>query len=97
MPNLKRFQKILAKNYPQFSATLKDDCVVLTGEADKYEDLVHAGKPQTLLIYVQRLEDRPRSLPRNDAMRMWPLKCVSLKRSRRNIHHEFPDIRSGTN
>jgi glycerol-3-phosphate dehydrogenase len=44
MPNLKRFQKILAKNYPQFSATLKDDCVVLTGEADKYEDLVHAGQ-----------------------------------------------------
>jgi len=44
MNKLRKFQKQLAKIYPSFHAEAKDDCVVLSGTADNYEDLVKAGQ-----------------------------------------------------
>lgn len=44
MSNLSKLEKKLRKAYPSFHAEAVDDCVRLTGEADKYEDLLKAGQ-----------------------------------------------------
>ena len=44
MSKIVRFQKKLSKVFPSFSAEAKDDCVVLTGQTEKYEEIVAAGQ-----------------------------------------------------
>ena len=44
MTKLEKFQERFAEVYPSFRAEAKDDCVVLSGVADNYEDLVKAGQ-----------------------------------------------------
>ena len=44
MSKISSFQRKLKGKYPAFKASLKDDCVVLSGEATSWEDVVSAGK-----------------------------------------------------
>jgi glycerol-3-phosphate dehydrogenase len=44
MNKIKVLQRKLDRDFPGFSATAKDDCVVLTGESEDYSQIVEAGK-----------------------------------------------------
>ena len=57
MSKIVRFQKKLSKVFPSFSAEAKDDCVVLTGQTEKYEEIVAAAKLANADGFIRRLPE----------------------------------------